>query len=117
MVQPIYYSIDERICKERLTPLTPGMHEELSSWGPDCSDSIFNEVVDNIWADKITARNTEGFSGLIFILVCICTSLLVIVTFFAWKRWHNDRIMRLEAKRKEMRRAGENNQQEAPGRH
>lgn len=38
MVQPIYYSIDEQVCKKYLTPLTPGMHNELPSWGNDCSD-------------------------------------------------------------------------------
>ena len=110
MVQPIYYSIDERICKDHLTPLTPGMHNELSSWGPECSDSIIDEVANNIYEDKITARSTEGISGLTFVLVCLCLSLSVIVTFFAWQRWHNDRIMRIEAKRKEMRSSGDNNQ-------
>ena len=110
MVQPIYYSIDERICKDHLTPLTPGMLNELSSWGPECSDPIIDEVADNIYADKINARSTEGMSGLSFVLVCLCLSLSIILTFFAWKRWHNDRIMRLKAKRKEMRRSGDNNQ-------
>lgn len=39
-VQPIYFSIDETMCKEYLTPITKGLSEEISAYGPACSQLI-----------------------------------------------------------------------------
>lgn len=38
-VQPIYYSLDEKMCKEHLQLVTPGMLEEINDYGLDCADS------------------------------------------------------------------------------
>ena len=35
-VQPIYYSIDEKMCKETLKPIPTEMFNEISSYGLDC---------------------------------------------------------------------------------
>lgn len=35
-VQPIYFSVDRAMCKDFLTPITKGLTEEISSYGPRC---------------------------------------------------------------------------------
>lgn len=37
-IQPIYYSVDDNICKNRLTMLSDGMKEEIPEYGLECSD-------------------------------------------------------------------------------
>ena len=109
MVQPIYYSIDEQVCKEYLTPLTPGMHNELPSWGNDCSDLTMQAVADKIWEHDFSNKGEVDSFGMIFYLVLTCLVLVLITLLCQWRSWCKDRYMRRLAKLEELKSSGNSN--------
>ena len=109
MVQPIYYSIDEQVCKKYLTPLTPGMHNELPSWGNDCSDLTWQAVADNIWEHNFTNKGREDSYGMIFYLVLTYLLLVLITLLCQWRSWCKDRQMRRLTKLEELKSSDNSN--------
>ena len=39
-IQPIYYSVDDKVCNGYLTKLSSGMLEEIPTYGETCNEMI-----------------------------------------------------------------------------
>jgi len=82
-VQPIYYSVDEKVCKERLVQLTPGLLEEIPSYGPECAVVAAAATVDAATAlraantSQATEARRDDLTVLTFIIVWISFAILV----------------------------------------
>ena len=42
---PIYFSIDEKMCKEILHPINIGMLDEITEYGPSCQDATLEQLL------------------------------------------------------------------------
>lgn len=110
MVQPIFYSTDERVCKEHLKSFTPGMLDELPAWGKDCSDLTLKVVLKDYTITGQNLRYSEGYSLVIFVIICLCLSLIALVAFLQWLGWWKARNERISAKQAELRHANSDNE-------
>ena len=104
MVQPIFYSTDERVCKEHLKSFTRGMLDELPAWGKDCSDLTLKAVLTEYTITGSNLRYSEGYSLVIFVIICLCLCLIVLVGFMQWLDWWRARNERISAKQADLRR-------------
>ena len=103
MVQPIFYSTNERVCKEHLTPFSPGMLEELPGWGKDCADLTLKTVMNNYTISGQNMRDSEGYSILIFVIVCFCLFFMSLIAYLQTLRWCKLRDKIRNTKKAEMR--------------
>ena len=116
MVQPIFYSTDEKVCKEHLTSLTPGMLDEMVEWGKECSDLTLNAMIKEFKASDENARLSEGYAGLTMVICLLCFVLVCHVAILQGMRWYNERTKLRLARQAEMRRGGEGTDNEADAR-
>ena len=112
-IQPIYFSTDERMCKDHLFPLLEGMLEEIPAYGLTCGDASTNQVLNVISQDASHDRYMQGVSGFTFILTCIGFALVWALCFFQFKRWYDDREARKEQKETELKNQAEPSDNEA----
>jgi len=105
-VEPIYYSIDSRMCKEYLSPLSLGMREEIPSYGLKCSDQrlhpIVSETFNSHHSHGTTASLSESFLNITFALVWVILILVILVSILQCKRYCNEKSERTARKRIEL---------------
>ena len=83
--------------------MTEGMLEEIPAYGLDCGDASTNNVVFMMNRDAKNDRNTEGVTGLTFVLICLAQFLVWGLTVFQAIRWYEDRQERQKRKIKELK--------------
>ena len=59
-IQPVYFSIDEKMCKENLYTIPQNLLEEIQEYGIECSDAKLQGVLAKAHALTVTATPTEG---------------------------------------------------------
>ena len=76
-VQPIYYSIDEHMCKNVLLNIQKGLLYEIPSFGRECSDLELNKTIKHQMLDDQIEEETEVFNSVTVTLMILILLFLV----------------------------------------
>ena len=88
-IQPIYYSINEEMCKNILKPMTKNLINEIPQYGPECSEVAAST---NIRGNSlINIQNLEqGIEVATEAIVWVCFILILFITaMLAFRCWAN----------------------------
>ena len=92
-IQPIYYSINEDMCKNILKPMTKNLINEIPQYGPECSavaastNHRGNYLVNIENLDEGIEVATEAIVWVCFILILFITAMLA---FRCWAHRNTD---------------------------
>lgn len=103
-VQPIYYSVDEKICKQKLIKLTPGLLEEIPSYGPECAAVPVQSATTAKPTDSVQQQGvSEEFTEITFLAVWFIFGMLLCQSYSCLRGFCEDRRKRIDRKKVELK--------------
>ena len=85
-IQPIYYSINENMCKNILKPMTKNLINEVPNYGPECSEvaasapSRNNSLFNIVNLEQGIEVATEAIVWVCFILILFIILIMMIIS-------------------------------------
>ena len=85
-MQPIYYSISEKICLDNLFSMA-NMGDEIQGYGMDCNDATLSEIEYTLTTIQSETKTEETFAQVTFIIAIITLFIVVNLAFLQVVRW------------------------------
>lgn len=79
-VEPIYYSIDETMCRHELQSLSRGMIDEPASYGPDCAVTSIENAAQKPLTNAVLFKEDLKIAS--YIIIWIMFVLLLVISVF-----------------------------------